>query len=111
MSRLLSIENRWDILYRDYPEVYEAFSGTPYHPTIYEQLPKIIDLRVKEIADVGSGTGGSSLALARHAGHVIGLEKEASMLRLAKENLSARKTGQIDFLRTHSRRKVCPLQP
>ena len=55
MSRPESIENRWDILYRDYPEVYEAFSNTPYHPTVYEQLPGIIDLRGKCIADVGRG--------------------------------------------------------
>jgi hypothetical protein len=27
-----TIENRWDILYRDYPEIYDAFSSFPYHP-------------------------------------------------------------------------------
>src|SRR4030067_221836 len=47
MSRPESIENRWDILYRDYPEGYDAFSNTPYHPTVYEQLPGVIDLRRK----------------------------------------------------------------
>ena len=76
MSRPESIENRWDILYRDYPEVYEAFSNTPYHPTVYEQLPGIIDMQGKSIADVGAGTGSSSLALARYAQKVIGIERE-----------------------------------
>ena len=57
VSRPESIENRWDILYRDYPEVYEAFSSVPYHPTIYEKLPEIIDLHGKCIADIGAGTG------------------------------------------------------
>jgi ubiquinone/menaquinone biosynthesis C-methylase UbiE len=85
MSRPESIENRWDILYRDYPEVYEAFSNTPYHPTVYEQLAGIIDLRGKCIADVGAGTGTSSLALAQYARQVIGIELEAAMLRLAQE--------------------------
>jgi hypothetical protein len=41
MSRSESVENRWDILYRDYPEVHEAFSHTPYPPTVYEQLAEI----------------------------------------------------------------------
>jgi ubiquinone/menaquinone biosynthesis C-methylase UbiE len=85
VSRPESIENRWDILYRDYPEVYEAFSNVPYHPTIYEQLPKIIDLRGKCIADVGAGTGSSSLALARSARQVIGIESEPAMLRQAQQ--------------------------
>ena len=95
MSRPESIENRWDILYRDYPEVYEAFSNTPYHPTIYEQLPGIVDLRSKSIADVGAGTGSSSLALARSARQVIGIEREPAMLRQAQ--LKAR-SGNVIFV-------------
>jgi ubiquinone/menaquinone biosynthesis C-methylase UbiE len=98
MSRPESIENRWDILYRDYPEVYEAFSNTPYHPTIYEQLPGIIDLRGKRIADVGAGTGSSSLALARFARQVIGIEREAAMLRQAREKLQGTEVQQVTFL-------------
>ena len=98
MSRPESIENRWDILYRDYPEVYEAFSNTPYHPTIYEQLPGIIDLRGKRIADVGAGTGSSSLALARYARQVIGIEREAAMLRQAREKVRGIEAQQVTFL-------------
>ncbi|HLO17438.1 MAG TPA: class I SAM-dependent methyltransferase [Anaerolineales bacterium] len=98
MSRPESIENRWDILYRDYPEVYEAFSNTPYHPTVYEQLPGIIDLRGKCIADVGAGTGSSSLALARSARHVIGIEREAAMLRRAREKARGANAQQVTFL-------------
>ena len=98
MSRPESIENRWDILYRDYPEVYEAFSNTPYHPTIYEQLPGIIDLRGKHIADVGAGTGSSSLALARYARQVIGIEREAAMLRQAREKVRGIEAQQVTFL-------------
>jgi ubiquinone/menaquinone biosynthesis C-methylase UbiE len=98
MSRPESIENRWDILYRDYPEVYEAFSNTPYHPTVYEQLPGIIDLRGKCIADVGSGTGSSSLALAQSARQVIGIEREAAMLRLAWEKARGEGAERVTFL-------------
>ena len=98
MSRPESIENRWDLLYRDYPEVYEAFSNTPYHPTVYEQLPGIIDLRGKCIADVGAGTGSSSLALARFARQVIGIEYEPAMLRLAREKTRSAGAGQVAFL-------------
>jgi len=28
-----SIENRWDILYRDYPEVYDEFAVVPRTPS------------------------------------------------------------------------------
>lgn len=98
MTRPESIENRWDILYRDYPEVYEAFSNTPYHPTVYEQLPGIIDLHGKLIADVGAGTGSSSLALAGFARQVVGIEREAAMLRLAREKARAEEAERVTFL-------------
>jgi ubiquinone/menaquinone biosynthesis C-methylase UbiE len=98
MSRPESIENRWDILYRDYPEVYEAFSNIPYHPTVYEQLPGIIDLRGKCIADVGAGTGSSSLMLARAARQVIGIEREPAMLRQAQQKTRCEKAVRVIFL-------------
>ena len=98
MSRPESIENRWDILYRDYPEVYEEFSNTPYHPTIYEQLPGIIDLHGKRIADVGAGTGISSLALAQSARQVIGIERETAMLQKAQEKARGDGAERVTFL-------------
>jgi len=98
MARPLSVENRWDILYRDYPEVYDAFSETPYHPTIFEELPKVVNLQGKDIADVGSGTGNSSFALSRFARRVFGIEKEPAMLRLATEKAAAADQGVVTFL-------------
>lgn len=98
MQRPESIENRWDILYRDYPEVYEAFSKTPYHPTVYEQLPGIIDLSGKTIADVGAGTGRSTLGLARYAHQVIGVELEPAMLRVAREKADDDGAERVFFL-------------
>jgi ubiquinone/menaquinone biosynthesis C-methylase UbiE len=98
VSRPESIENRWDILYRDYPEVYEAFANTPYRPTVWEQLPQIIDLQGKRIVDVGSGTGSSSLALARYARQVIGIEREEAMLRLAPQKAHAHGFKQVSFV-------------
>ncbi len=97
MERPESIENRWDILYRDYPEVYEAFASTPYRPTIYEQLPGIVDLQDKVIADIGAGTGRSSRGLAACASRVIGIEYEPAMLRLAREMCRGDEAGKMAF--------------
>jgi len=103
MTRPESIENRWDILYRDYPEVYEAFSKTPYHPTLYEQLPAIIDLYDKGIADVGSGTGASSLALASFARHVFGIEYETAMLQQAQAKTQNETSSRVTWLQGDAR--------
>ncbi|MEW5870765.1 MAG: class I SAM-dependent methyltransferase [Chloroflexota bacterium] len=93
-----SIENRWDILYREYPEVYAAFVNVPYQPTVFEQLPEIIELRGKLIADIGAGTGSSSLALARTARQVIGIEYEAAMLHQARQQASGEAASRLIYL-------------
>ena len=98
MEKPPSIENRWDLLYRDYPEVYEAFSETPYQPTVYEALSKIFNIQDKVILDVGAGTGRSTLALARYARRVIGIEHEPAMLRLALKKIKYGAAQQVEFL-------------
>ncbi len=98
MPRPESIENRWDILYREYPEVYEAFMNVPYQPSVFEQVPEIIDLRGKIIADVGAGTGKSSLALARSARQVIGIEYEPAMLRQARQKAFGDEAARLIYL-------------
>jgi SAM-dependent methyltransferase len=83
MTRPESIENRWDILYAEYPEVYEAFASFPYDRQVAASVPEIIDLQGKVVVDAGSGTGKSSLMLAHHALRVFGVERELAMLRVA----------------------------
>jgi ubiquinone/menaquinone biosynthesis C-methylase UbiE len=98
MAQPESIENRWDILYRDYPQVYEAFMDVPYQPSVFDQVPKIIDLQGKVIADVGAGTGRSSLALARTARQVIGIEYEPAMLRQGRQMAFGDEALRVSYL-------------
>lgn len=98
VSRPESIENRWDILYSEYPEVYEAFMSVPYQPSVFDQVPEIIDLRGKIIADVGAGTGKSSLALAKITRQVIGIEYEPAMLLQARQEAQGEVSSRVIFL-------------
>lgn len=98
MTHPESIENRWDILYRDYPEVYDAFVSVPYHPSLFDQVPEIIDMRGKIIADVGAGTGKSSLAMAKISREVIGIEVEPAMLLQASQQAEAQGLANLKFV-------------
>jgi len=84
-----TIENRWDILYRDYPEIYEEFASVPKQPALVDVIRQCFALDGKMVVDVGSGTGRSTFQFARHAESVIGVEPEAAMrdvaVRLAGE--------------------------
>jgi len=92
-----TIDNRWDILYRDYAEVYDEFASFQYKPTWIEFLTKTFNLKDKIIADIGSGSGKSTFELAKYAKFVIGIEPGDAMRNLAIKNLKKTKIKNIKF--------------
>jgi len=94
----LTIENRWDVLYRDYPEVYEEFGRFPYKPTLLTKLNHWFHLQKKHILDVGSGTGLSTFELASYAYRVTGLEPEPAMLDIAVQSSHTQGIKNVQFV-------------
>jgi ubiquinone/menaquinone biosynthesis C-methylase UbiE len=94
----LTIENRWDILYRDYPEVYHEFASVPYNPHLFDVLLKHFDFKNKVVADVGSGSGLSSIKIAQVAKKVIGIEIEDSMRALAEKEAAKLGINNVEFV-------------
>ena len=83
-----TIENRWDILYREYPEVYDRFASFPYCPRPMDVIAARFNLEGKLVVDNAAGTGKSAIALSEYAGHVISVEPEASMRELAEQRVA-----------------------
>lgn len=98
--KIETVENRWDILYRDYPEVYEEFAsiGKSNSSPINDFILSKIDVAGKHVVDVGSGTGKSTFTLAKFAKHVIGVEPEEAMRRLACEQAKKLGLSNIEFI-------------
>ena len=92
-----SLEGRWDILYRDYPEVYDEWRRIPMVPGFVEALAAHFPLTGKTVVDVGSGTGISTFNLPMHADFVIGIELEQSMIALAQEQAQALGVDNVRF--------------
>jgi ubiquinone/menaquinone biosynthesis C-methylase UbiE len=99
----LTIENRWDILYRDFPEIYDEFAAVPKEPPSLQVLMSRFDFRGKVVADIGSGSGSSSFEIARLAKKVIGVEVEDAMRELAERECMRRGLRNIEFLRGDAR--------
>jgi ubiquinone/menaquinone biosynthesis C-methylase UbiE len=89
-----TIENQWDIFYRDYPEIYDRFGKVIKQPTAVQEINRHFPLAGMNILDVGSGTGLSTIELAQYAGSVVGIEPEAAMRAIADEE--ARKLGKTN---------------
>ncbi|NLX37508.1 MAG: methyltransferase domain-containing protein [Chloroflexi bacterium] len=96
-DRPASLEGRWDILYRDYPEVYDAFARIPKRPEPLAVINERFGLDGQVVVDVGSGTGLSTFALARWAALVIGIEPEAAMRAVAEREARALGLSNVRF--------------
>jgi len=98
VRKIESIENRWDILYSEYPEVYDEFSKVEKQPTIYEVLKQKFDFTDKTLLDIGSGTGDSSFPFAGISKSIIGIEIEDEMRYIANQEAIRREYKNISFI-------------
>jgi SAM-dependent methyltransferase len=97
-KRPISIENRWDILYRDYPEIYDEFANVPYEPKMIDILHEKFDFSKKKVVDIGSGSGHSTIEIAKYAEYVIGVEPEKSMRSIAKKNTADKNLENVFYI-------------
>src|SRR5215470_15959208 len=93
-----TIDNAWDVLYRDYPEIYGAFTSFPYRPSVLQVIAERFDVAGKVIVDVGAGGGHSCLPLAHYAAQIIGVEPQAAMRALAEQAAREQGSDNVTFL-------------
>ena len=93
-----TIEHRWDILYRDYPEIYDRFASFPYSPRPVDVLNSRFNFKDKVIVDNGAGTGKSAIAMSQYAREIIGVEPEAPMRQLAAERTENLSIKNVRFV-------------
>jgi len=104
----LTIENRWDILYRDFPEIYDEFASVPKDPQPLQVLINRFDFQGKVVADIGSGSGLPSFEFARTARKVIGVELEDAMRELSERERSLRGLNNVEFVKGDARNIPLP---
>lgn len=104
MARPQTIENRWNLLYTRFPEVYDEFSSFPYDPDPIDVVVHEFSLADKVVLDVGSGTGRSTMKLARRAKRVIGVEPEPAMSAVAERRLAREGVTNVRLLRATKER-------
>lgn len=93
-----TIENRWDILYRDYPEIYDRFASFPYSPRPVDVLVSRFNLEGKVVVDNAAGTGKSAIAMSKYAREIIGVEPESAMRQLATQKATSLGIKNVRFV-------------
>ena len=103
-SKPESLEGRWDILYRDHPDVYDEFGRIPKEPDFLATIMERFPLNGKVVVDVGSGGGISSFKLAAQARTVIGVEIEEAMVAVAAAGAGEQGVDNVHFVQGDAER-------
>jgi len=84
-----TVEQNWPRMYIEFADVYDRFADREWRDSpVYSAIDEIVDeLGGQVIAEIGSGTGRSTLELAKYARFVVGIEPEAAMWRIASKNI------------------------
>jgi SAM-dependent methyltransferase len=93
-----TIDNAWDVLYRDDPEIYDAFASFPYRPGVLQVLRERFDLAGKTRLALGAGGGQSALPLARTARQVIAVEPGPAMRAIGAQQAPEQGIENVTFL-------------
>ncbi len=92
-----SLEGDWDILYKDFPEVYDEWMQIPKVPDFLDVIMNRFPLNGKVVVDVGAGTGLSTFKLAKQAKSVLGIEIMESMLSIMAESALKLNVKNVSF--------------
>lgn len=93
-----TLEHDWNRLYAAFPGDYDKFVSFPHQPRHLDVIRRTVPLDGKTVVDVGSGTGRSSLELARVAERVIGVEPNARMREWAVESATRAGVRNVEFV-------------
>lgn len=91
-----TIEHDWPRFFREFPEVYDRFSG--HSETAAAIISDMFELDDKVVLEVGSGTGIATLELAKRARLVIAVELEEAVMEVAIRKAREKGITNIAFV-------------
>ena len=91
-----TIEHDWPRFFREYPDVYDRFSG--HSETAAAIINDMFGLDDKTVLEVGSGTGVATLELAKRAKLVIAVEIEEAVMKVAIKKAREKGITNIAFM-------------
>lgn len=87
----------FDWLSARYPDLYDSFALSTV--SLINELPMLIDLTGLIIADIGAGTGRSSIGLAEHARHVYAFDAYISVVDFGRKVVHATGCHNVEYRR------------
>ncbi len=80
VSSYPTIDNDWDKLAAEYPDIYERFANTPNDSALDKAMREIVSFENKLVLDMGAGTGQYAFGFVNEALKILGMEADEALL-------------------------------
>ncbi|HEY7346932.1 MAG TPA: methyltransferase domain-containing protein [Ktedonobacterales bacterium] len=80
VSQYPTIDNDWDKLAAEYPDIYERFANAPNDGALDQAMREIVSFKDKLVLDMGAGTGQYAFGFANEAFRILGMEADPDLL-------------------------------
>ena len=80
VSSYPTIDNDWDKLAAEYPDIYERFANTPNDSALDKAMREIVSFENKLVLDMGAGTGQYAFGFVNEALKILGMEADETLL-------------------------------
>ncbi len=105
-----TIEQDWPRMYTEFCDVYDRFAERVWsNSVVYPTIDELVSLDGKMVADIGAGTGRSTLEFGKYARNVVAVEPRAAMRSVAAKNFERADTANVELIRGSGNR--LPLAP
>ncbi len=102
-----TIDNDWDRLAAEYPDIYERFANTPNDGALDTAMREIVSFENKLVLDLGAGTGQYAFGFVNEAFKILGMESDPDLLDFDRQVL--REKGYTNIIPFHGLATDLPL--
>jgi len=90
VSRYPTVENDWEKLAAEYPDIYERFANTPNDHALDKAMREIVSFENKIVLDLGAGTGQYAFGFTNEAFKILGMETDPDLLEFDAQVIAER---------------------
>ncbi len=107
VSQYPTVDNDWDRLAADYPDIYERFANAPNDGALDKAMREIVSFEHKLVLDLGAGTGQYAFGFVNEAFKILGMESDPELLDFDRQVIAEK--GYTNIIPFHGLATDLPL--
>jgi SAM-dependent methyltransferase len=107
VSQYPTIDNDWDKLAAEHPDIYERFANAPNDGALDKAMREIVSFENKLVLDMGAGTGQYAFGFVNEAFKILGMEADPDLLDFDRQVIAEK--GYTNIIPFHGLANDLPI--